>query len=341
MNNALDIINFINQHSGTFNYRNSVWRMLLWYLLVIKFLKREKVNIFKIYFFVIQCILASQFLVPKKWWPKFLKIKRQNVNAECSKKFLDHVFKSSDNQAVLLFNKKISYFSGDVQSWAEKFYSFYMLVYLVKEVIVDDQYHAKELIKDSDIVIDAGVLIADFSIFVNHLYPNAQIYGFEPSPKTFNLAHNNTKIRSENIHIFNKALGAIVGQTTLSVGGDIGLWGGDAITDNKFVEQRLKNFGDKVPVDIITIDQFVKEQDVERIDFIKIDTEGFEKEIIIGAKETIKKYSPIIACAAYHFKNDIIDIPKLILNINDIYTYTLSKNGEMDLIFIPDKISQK
>lgn len=335
MNNGLDIIDFIHQNTYFFNYKNNIKRMILWYSLVIKFLKLEKVNTFKIYFFVVQCILASQFLAPKKWWPKFLKIKRQKVNAECSKKFLDHVFKNYTDQTVLLFDKKIFYLSENIQSWAEKFYSFYILIYLLKEVIIDDQYHVKELIKDGDIVIDAGVLIADFSIWANHLYPNAHIYGFEPSPKTFNLAVNNANIRSENIHILNKALGTTTGQTTLSVGSDIGLWGGDAITDNKFVEERLEHFDKKIPIDIITIDQFVKEHNLTRVDFIKIDTEGFEKEIITGAKETIQKYSPIIACAAYHLKNDLINIPKLVLDINGEYTYTLSRGGEMDFVFIP------
>jgi len=40
------------------------------------------------------------------------------------------------------------------------------------------------------------------------------------------------------------------------------------------------------------LDSFCKEYNVERVDFIKIGAEGSEREIIKGAKETIKRFEP-------------------------------------------------
>jgi hypothetical protein len=77
----------------------------------------------------------------------------------------------------------------------------------------------------------------------------------------------------------------------------------------------------------------VEEHKINRVDFIKIDTEGFEKEVIMGASEVIKKYAPIIVCSAYHLKEDKVEIPKLLLSINPNYTYELEKREEEDFIF--------
>jgi hypothetical protein len=44
----------------------------------------------------------------------------------------------------------------------------------------------------------------------------------------------------------------------------------------------------------ITVDGFVEEQSLARVDFIKIDVEGFEKAVLEGATRTIARHSPIV-----------------------------------------------
>jgi hypothetical protein len=83
----------------------------------------------------------------------------------------------------------------------------------------------------------------------------------------------------------------------------------------------------------MTLDSFVKEYDVERVDFIKIDTEDSEREILKGAKETIRKFKPRMAIAAYHLPDDKKVIPELLLSIRDDYKFRLVKKGEEDLFF--------
>jgi FkbM family methyltransferase len=47
-------------------------------------------------------------------------------------------------------------------------------------------------------------------------------------------------------------------------------------------------------VPTITIDEFVKEQQLNRLDFIKIDTDGHEFDVLLGAKTAIEKFRPQI-----------------------------------------------
>jgi hypothetical protein len=71
----------------------------------------------------------------------------------------------------------------------------------------------------------------------------------------------------------------------------------------------------------------------DKINLIKIDTEGSEREILKGAKETIRRFKPRMAIAAYHLPDDKKMIPKLVLSIRDDYKFKLVNKGEEDLFF--------
>jgi FkbM family methyltransferase len=76
---------------------------------------------------------------------------------------------------------------------------------------------------------------------------------------------------------------------------------------------------EKVRIKTVTIDAFVKENRIERVNFIKIDAEGAEREIIKGAKKTIKEFKPM-AISAYHLLDDKEKISESILSIRDDQT---------------------
>lgn len=332
-NNYLDILEFIQNNNRFFDAQNNVLRVLLWYKLVYQTLRAEKVPIYKIWFFIFQGLLASQFLTYWKWWPKCLTIKRSKVDNHCSKKFLEHIFQDKPINPVLLFNKPFFYLPEKDTPWGFKYYSFYDLVYLIQSIIIKDQYYAKQLIRDNDTIIDAGALIGDFSCYVNYLYPKAKIYAFEPSPMVFKLLKQNTEIRTNNIFCFNQALSNKNGEAELNVSKDITLWGGDNLKESKIRKQKDQNHLKQEHITTITIDSFVQQNKLVNVNFIKIDTEGFEKEILEGAVQTIRNFSPTIVCSAYHIQNDDVNIPKLVLSINPKYKYHLAKSPEKDLIF--------
>jgi len=90
-------------------------------------------------------------------------------------------------------------------------------------------------------------------------------------------------------------------------------------------------------VEVNTIDNIVK----ERVDFIKLDIEGAEQNAVEGAKETIKKYKPILAICVYHKAEDWYKIPAQVLNIEskyDIYLrHYMEGIFETVMYFIPKK----
>lgn len=70
-----------------------------------------------------------------------------------------------------------------------------------------------------------------------------------------------------------------------------------------------------VQVPLTTIDQLVKELGLERVDYIKMDIEGAERHALVGARETIRKFRPRLAIAAYHLPDDRETLPDLVKSI--------------------------
>jgi FkbM family methyltransferase len=58
------------------------------------------------------------------------------------------------------------------------------------------------------------------------------------------------------------------------------------------------------PVLMTSIDEFCIQHNVEKVDFIKADVEGGEVRLLSGAENTLKKYKPKLAFAAYHNADD-------------------------------------
>ena len=75
--------------------------------------------------------------------------------------------------------------------------------------------------------------------------------------------------------------------------------------------------GIKVP--LTTIDKIVAELGLERVDFIKMDIEGAEKQALTGAARTLRKYKPRMEISVNHLPDDPEKIPALITEIEPSY----------------------
>lgn len=186
-------------------------------------------------------------------------------------------------------------------------------------IITLNQYRV-DLIKDNATVVDVGASRGVFTELVAQKHPNATIYAFEPTLRSFNSLKENTK-NYPNVKCFNCALGDTNGTVKFM---DIGI-------DENGVDHCEANYISEVgiPCDIKTIDSFNIP-----INFLKIDAEGHEAKILLGATETIRKYKPIIVMSAYHRFHDPIDLPR-VLNSICPYTCELVKRGDLDLICRP------
>ena len=78
----------------------------------------------------------------------------------------------------------------------------------------------------------------------------------------------------------------------------------------------------KIQVPLTTIDKLVAELGLSKIDYIKMDIEGAERQAIAGGTETIRKFHPRMSIATENLDDDYLVLPKAILAISPNYSQT-------------------
>jgi hypothetical protein len=95
-------------------------------------------------------------------------------------------------------------------------------------------------------------------------------------------------------------------------------------------------------VNTVSIDEFMAENNLDRIDYICLDVEGAELHVLNGARRTIESHRPQIAVCIYHLKEDIFQIPISLKQHLDGYIFRIGhySNGlhETVIYAIPEEI---
>jgi hypothetical protein len=76
----------------------------------------------------------------------------------------------------------------------------------------------------------------------------------------------------------------------------------------------------KERIAITTLDKFVEEKKLTRVDFIKADIEGAERDMLRGAANVLKTHAPKLAICTYHLADDPDVLEKIIKEANPNYT---------------------
>jgi len=170
-------------------------------------------------------------------------------------------------------------------------------------------------VKANDVVIDAGAFAGDFSAYCAH--KNAKVYAFEPSERSYELLKTTTVLNENKIVPIKMGLGNEQITTRLSIG-----YGGE----NSVIENTAIFDENSEIITITTLDKFVEENDIGKIDFLKADIEGYEREFLKGAKSTIQKFLPKIAICTYHLPDDPEVLEMLIKDCNSNYKIVHSRH---------------
>jgi FkbM family methyltransferase len=147
-------------------------------------------------------------------------------------------------------------------------------------------------------IFDLGAFIGDTPYCFAKTFKVDKVYAFEPDPDNF-------KILKENLRL-NK-LEDVVIPVELGVGKEKGSFylkkaGGASAVG-------VKQSKDTVKVRVTTIDDFVEENKIKRVDFIKMDIEGAEFDALKGAVKTIKRDTPDLSVTIYHKGEHFFEIP--------------------------------
>jgi FkbM family methyltransferase len=154
--------------------------------------------------------------------------------------------------------------------------------YALKRISVDGE---------SAVVFDVGANIGAFSLklargCLNIGLPNVKIVSFEPNPFVFRKLQQNI---ARNLD-----LQLMVCPEPVALGASFGTAGMNFSFENTGSGRILDDSDSNIAVEMTTIDRFFADRDFRRLDFLKIDVEGYEPFVIDGGLHVIKEYRPDI-----------------------------------------------
>lgn len=135
------------------------------------------------------------------------------------------------------------------------------------------------------VLFDVGANVGKYSEKLRKTFPHARIFAFEPNPQTF--AQLSRSAKENRIEPTMAAVGESVGKVELFIlpnewSDELATLHRDVLTDihgGRNVEATM--------VDVVTLDDFCGSRGIDRIDFLKIDTEGHELSVLKGASRLL------------------------------------------------------
>lgn len=141
-------------------------------------------------------------------------------------------------------------------------------------------------VQPDSIVIDVGANIGFYTLnFAMRNVKSGRVIAFEPHQSNFQMLERNVKENNfHHITLINKGLGKTAGQVSLENFG---------IENNGMIRvTKCKEGADLI--NLVTLDEFMLQSDLKRMDLVKVDIEGYEMNFLLGAKRTLSAMKPIL-----------------------------------------------
>jgi FkbM family methyltransferase len=159
--------------------------------------------------------------------------------------------------------------------------------WIVKETCLDRDYERASVpLQDGWVIVDIGAGIGDFAIHAAAGRPDARICAFEPAPDSFDLLQRNIALNGvRNVEPFAVAVSGSAGQSRLD------------LDEREPVRRGLASTG--VAVAATTLDRLFDDLGISSCDFLKIDTEGAEYDILFNTSpRTLERIERV--CMEFH-----------------------------------------
>ena len=217
---------------------------------------------------------------------------------------------------IVKLNDNLYYYNGYYLPVNQFDSSVFYSKYAIDELTTLDSVRNKD-------IIDAGGYVGDTALLFSS-YTDKSIHVFEASPSNMDIIRETIRLNQlENIVPVSKALGEKSGTATFSLG--------ERNSCNSLVERPGYNYPDHIEVPVITLDDYVRENNLE-VGLIKVDIEGGEQLLLKGAVETIRTQHPILLISIYHSANDFFEIKPMIEKMCDKYTFRIIKPANSAIV---------
>lgn len=178
-----------------------------------------------------------------------------------------------------------------------------------------------ELAKKSNTVMDIGANTGLFTLAAKAANPEAAVHAFEPVPEIFNQFsyHCSANALNSGLVLNNIALSKEPGLEYIHIPYE-------SMGSATLVQGGINNLrGKQKRISVTSLDEYVSNHRIKRIDLIKIDVEGHEFEVLQGATRTLSRDSPNIICECLPIGDN--DSTERLLHKIGYLIYWLTRSG--------------
>ncbi|MEA2686956.1 MAG: hypothetical protein QOE93_2151, partial [Actinomycetota bacterium] len=133
----------------------------------------------------------------------------------------------------------------------------------------------KPHVRPDSVCLDVGANIGLYSLGLSTLAPQGQVYAFEPSPSAHGHLLSNLEVnRAGNVVVSNLAVSDTTGTVRFH---DFSFFSAGSFSSDEGSLLSAESYGsDSFEAATTTLDEFVADRKLDRVDFIKVDVEGAE-----------------------------------------------------------------
>ena len=228
-------------------------------------------------------------------------------------KYYYDLYLAKTDETIEINNSKLYLYDLSKLSFSKDVKLFYTQKQLFETYFLEQyRYKDKVMVEKGDYVIDGGACYGDTALYFSTLCgESGKVFSFEFIKNNIEIFNKNIKL---NINLSNRI--KLIENPLYNVSNV------DLLISNDGPSSSINNNDSKNnSYKSISIDDFVIQNNIEKIDFIKLDIEGAELDALNGAKETIIKYKPKLAICLYHQNSDFYNIPLYINSIVPEYKF--------------------
>jgi len=193
------------------------------------------------------------------------------------------------------------------------------------------KFNRNKIIQDSvasncPTIFDVGAHHGESISYLKELFPDSQIYSFEPDPDSFRILVEN---QGNKAKVFNLAISDGDGSASFYRNDishtnsiyKVNLESNDSIRANEEREIDRSTYPDEInseiSVETITLDKFVRDYNVDCIDLLKIDVQGAEESVLKGGRGVLDRVGSIILEISffdfYEKSTSFLDVEKILV----------------------------
>lgn len=159
--------------------------------------------------------------------------------------------------------------------------------FLLNEIYLDRIYDIQGFdLKDCNTVLDLGANVGVFALYVASISPHATFFNFEPCSESYDMLKQNIRNNMVKARLFKKAVTSCAGVGYMSLNG---------ISTAYAVQHECTTEGNFEQVECITLEDVFELSRVDAFDFVKIDIEGAEKQLLDNSRdELLRRLSAVV-----------------------------------------------